>query len=62
VARSLSSGHLNLSQPTGSWASAGAAIAQADKAMTAALMPAVLMGFSLASDGLLTGKVLSCMA
>src|SRR5271154_706101 len=37
MARSLSSGHLNLSQPTGSWANAGPAIAQAARAMSAYL-------------------------
>src|ERR1700733_2262466 len=43
VARSLSSGHLNLSQPTGSWASAGAAIAQAMRTVIANLMARVLI-------------------
>src|SRR5579864_1285083 len=37
VARSLSSGHLNLSQPTGSAPNAGAAIAQAARTMNAVL-------------------------
>jgi hypothetical protein len=42
VARSLSSGHLNLSQPTGSCANAGTAIAQAAMTMNAVFTIAAL--------------------
>jgi hypothetical protein len=57
VARSLSSGHLNLSQPTGSCAKPGRAITQATRTMIAGLTTMPYSTAIMTSDALMTAII-----